>query len=227
MGLSPQDMPKQCDSCNSQFTIEHVFNCKKGNLMGLHHDDMKASWIKLLGAALIPSAVRDEPLIHPGHNRGIPEGTTTTPNQDHGDISTHGFWNPGIVTIFDVSIANTDASLNLQVSSKKVLIRIKKSKKEKYLGPLCEQWKNSTPLIYSVDSLAGKEAKSATRKTSLLQSEKWGKTHSVVASFVNMKIALSLACSLSMCLRNSRNYPLHPHTWVDWTHGGSKFHLHQ
>jgi len=113
--------------------------------MGLHHDDMKASWIKLLGAALIPSAVRDEPLIHPGHNHGIPEGTTTAPNQDHSNISSHGFWNPGIVTIFDVSIANTDASSNLRVSSKKVLARIKKSKKEKYLGPLREQWKNFTP----------------------------------------------------------------------------------
>jgi len=87
--------------------------------MGLRHDDMKASWIELLGAALIPSAVHDKPLIHPGHNCGIPEGTTTTPNQDRGDISAHGFWNPGIVTIFDVSITNTDSSLTICRSPEK------------------------------------------------------------------------------------------------------------
>jgi len=91
------------------------------------------------------------------------------------------------------------------VSSKKVLAHIEKSKKEKYLGPLRKQWKNFTPLIYSVDGLAGKEAKSTARKISILLSEKWGKTHLVVASFINMKIALSLARSLSMCLHNSRN----------------------
>jgi len=107
------------------------------------------------------------------------------------------------------------------------LSRLEQGKKDKYLGPLHEQWKNFTPLMYSVDGSAGKEAKPATRKLSRLLSEKWGKMHSVVSNFVNTKIALSLAHSTSMCLRNSRNYPLHPHTWVDWTRGGGEFQLHK
>jgi len=116
---------------------------------------------------------------------------------------------------------------NIHRSPEKVLAQVEKNKKEKYLGPLREQRKNFTPLIYSVDGLAGKEAKSAARKVARTLSEKWGKTHSVVANFVNTKIALSLARSLSMCIRNSRNYPLRPCTWVDWTRGGGEFHLHQ
>ena len=113
MKLSPLDMPKQWNGCSSPFTIEHALNCKKGNLVGLHRDDMKATWVELLGAALIPSAVRDEPLIHLGHNRGVPEGSTSTPNQDHGNIAAHGFWNTSIMMIFNVTITNTNLSSNL------------------------------------------------------------------------------------------------------------------
>ena len=43
----------------------------------------------------------------------------------------------------------------------KVLAQQEKEKKNQYLHPCLEMWKDFTPLVYSVDGITGREAKNA------------------------------------------------------------------
>ena len=57
----------------------------------------------------------------------------------------------------------------------KVLANHKKEKKTKYLAPLHEQRKDFTMMVYSVDGIAGREAKSAKKHLAAVLASKWRK----------------------------------------------------
>jgi len=63
LGLTPTSLPQQCAGCDDPFTIAHAMSCKKGGLVSLCHNDLKAEWHHLCSQALTPSAISDEPLI--------------------------------------------------------------------------------------------------------------------------------------------------------------------
>jgi hypothetical protein len=64
--------------------------------------------------------------------------------------------------IFDVRITDTESRLARGPHDfTKVLVAQKKEKKDKYLSSCLQMWKDFTPLVYSVDGIAGHKARNA------------------------------------------------------------------
>jgi hypothetical protein len=63
--MRPPDLPTHCDECSAKFDMCHTLQCKKGGLVIMRHNKIKDELCDLLTKALVPSAVRDEPRIHP------------------------------------------------------------------------------------------------------------------------------------------------------------------
>ena len=99
----------------------------------------------------------------------------TSVTGERGDASYHGFWEHGRNTIFDIRITDTEAPSERNQDFTKVLAAHEKEKKKKYLAPLHAQRKDFTPMIYSVDGIAGREAKSAEKRLVSALAEKWKK----------------------------------------------------
>jgi len=137
----------------------------------------------LCTAAFSPGRVRREPRIHTGVSRQVrvaaeadvatQTATQTAPNQprnpyvttphqineERGDASCCAFWQRGRDCIFDVRITDTEAHSHRNKDPAKVLELQEKEKKDKYLQTGHELRKDFTPLVYSVDGMAGKEAR--------------------------------------------------------------------
>ena len=219
-GITPSHLPKQCDACNVPFTVAHALQCKKGNLVSLRHDDIKLVWEELLGEALQPSAVRDEPPIHIG--RPAPDATAPPPDTpdpaNRGDIAAHGFWQTGIETVFDVSLIDTDSPSYLSQAPTKLVENREQQKWLKHGPALQEQRRHFTPLVYTVDGMVGKEARVAMQRLSRHLSLKWHRDYSRCCGYVSGRLAIALVRGASMCLRNSRLYRSRVRT-VDWRQG--------
>jgi hypothetical protein len=65
-GLVPPDLPARCDGCDAPFTFQHALCCKKGGLVISCHNKIQDKLIHMAGKAMIPFAIRNEPLIRPG-----------------------------------------------------------------------------------------------------------------------------------------------------------------
>ncbi len=99
----------------------------------------------------------------------------TPPTGERGDASAHGFWQRGRTAIFDVRITDTQSRSYRNKDYQKVLAQQEKDKKNQYLRPCLEMRKDFTPLVYSVDGIAGREAKNAEKRLAYHLSEKWHK----------------------------------------------------
>ncbi|EJK66421.1 hypothetical protein THAOC_12663, partial [Thalassiosira oceanica] len=90
-------------------------------------------------------------------------------------------------------------------ASKKVLEKAAKRKKDKYLEACRERRRDFIPMAYSVDGLAGKEARAAEKRLASLLASKWDRPYSEMACFVKTRMSLSIVRSISMLLRGSRS----------------------
>ena len=216
LGLDPLALPSRCDGCGAPFTVSHALQCKKGNLVTLRHDDVKAVWEEMLGEGLRPSAVRDEPyLIGRNRDEAPPPADPDAPVPPRppdlrGDISAHGFWRRGRDCIFDVSISDTDGKSYGKREPEKVLASREKTKRKKYRQVCEDQRRDFTPLVYSVDGLVGEEARRAAKRLGRLLSNKWKRVHSDCCGYVTARLSIALVRSASLCLRNSRVYKTYP-----------------
>ncbi len=123
-----------------------------------HHQRIDASFDAPSGGEDAPTAPMDQPL----------------PTSKRGDASAHGFWQHSHTFIFDVCITDTQ-SCSYWKDYQKVLAQQEKEKKNQYLHPRLEMWKDFTPLVYSVDGIAGREAKNAVKHLAYHLLEKWRK----------------------------------------------------
>ena len=110
----------------------------------------------------------------------------------------------------------------------KVLEAQEKEKKDKYLRPCHERRKDFTPLVYSVDGMAGREAKGAEKRLASILANKWNKSYSQLVQYVRVRMAISVVRANSLLIRGSRNRePIRPlinsgsamhglQTWRDW-----------
>ena len=174
----------------------------------MRHNAVVDEWHHWCAAALQPSVVTDEPLIHNCRQTNKDAGASSNqPIEDElrGDIAVHGFWHKQKTAIFDVRITDTDCRSNRHTEPHKILARQEKEKKQKYLDPCLERRRTFTPLVFSVDGLRGKECAAASRRLALLLSKKWSKTYSQVCGFVRSRLAISLVRAASMCLRGTRD----------------------
>ena len=75
-------------------------------------------------------------------------------------------------------ITDTEARSYRNRDYDKVLAAQEKAKKGKYLQVCLEQWKDFTPMVYSVDGIAGREARNAERHLATMLADKWKKDFS-------------------------------------------------
>jgi len=92
-----------------------------------------------------------------------PKPTNTLGDEARRDVLAHGFWNRGHGTVFDVRICDMDSRSYSNSSSIKILECHAKEKKDKYETACIDRHRDFTPLVYSVDGMASKEARMAKR----------------------------------------------------------------
>ena len=187
--------------------------------MSLRHNDIASEWHQLCAKALPPSAVTDEPLIHSGQNRGQGNGRGPVEAELRGDVAAHGFWRRGTTAIFDIRITDLDNPSQRNSDPNTILLRHEAEKKRKYSAHCERQRKHFTPLVFSVDGIAGKESTAAMRRLASQLSQRWKRTYSEVCGFVRSRIAVALVRSTTRCLRNDRSPSAHlnPIRWDSGT----------
>ena len=80
-----------------------------------------------------------------------------------------------------------------------------KEKKDKYLKTCHALRKDFTPMVYTVDGIAGREAKSAEKHLATAFAEKWNKPYSEMVFYVRVRMALAVVRANSLLIRGSRD----------------------
>jgi hypothetical protein len=214
-GRCPGDIPSLCDGCGQKSSVEHLLHCMKGGNVILRHNEVRDEVADLASKAFIPSAIRNEPLIHlscPAVKMPalVPNPPAVTRNlhknqgELRGDLLIRGLWAHGTDCIIDVRVTDTDAKSNLSKAPAKVLESQEKEKKRKYLASCIAQRRHFTPFVVSADGLLGKEAKCLLKKLSKALADKWEKPYAVVRGYVNARISIAIVRATHICLRGSR-----------------------
>ena len=86
-----------------------------------------------------------------------------------------------------------------------MLAEQEREKKGKYHARCLELRKDFTPLVYSVDGMAGREARAAEKAMAKELSRKWGRPYPVMCSYVRMRMRIALARNNTLLLRGSRD----------------------
>ena len=103
----------------------------------MRHNEIKDELIDIAARAFIPSAVRDEPAIHPCRN--AENEAVQEVNQDRGDVLIRGLWEKATDCIIDVRVTDTNAPSAINKDPHIVLATQEREKKKKYLKACQEQ----------------------------------------------------------------------------------------
>ena len=122
-----------------------------------------------------------------------------------GDAAVYGFWAHQRDCVFDVRITDTDARSYRNTDPATVLARQEKEKKDKYLHACHEKRKDFTPLVYSVDGIRGRKAKSAERRLASALGEKWSRPYSYMVHYVKVRMSIAVVRANSLLIRGSRD----------------------
>jgi hypothetical protein len=167
--------------------------------------------VHLAGKALIPSAIRDKPLIRTGRiaetKRPCPtSGITGSPTGEDNriDILLRGFWARGTNCIVDVQVTDTDAKSYRHQDPNKVIQTQEKEKKQKYLEARLEQRCHFTPFVCSTNGMLGQKAKTFAKRLSTKLASKWQRPYSLVCGYVNAPLSIAIVQATHLCLRGSR-----------------------
>jgi hypothetical protein len=210
---TPGDLPSHCDGCGAKFDVRHALECKVGGLVIQRHNEINEELCDLASKALVPSAVRVEPMIH---SRRTAEETkakepkspvqrlSRSSDEERGDLLIRGFWARGTDVIVDVRVTDTDAKSYRSRDPHKVLASQEREKKKKYLQSCLDQRKHFTPFVVSTDGLIGREAGELLKRLSLRLADKWERPYSVVRGFVSARMSIAIVRATHLCLRGSR-----------------------
>ena len=177
---------------------------------------MADEWRHLCALAFSPGRVEREPSIHSSVGRLVREAGDThevpaaprgieQPTVERGDVGCHGFWQRGRYAIFDIRITDTDARSARNRDYSKVISAQEKEKKDKYLDSCLQQRKDFTPLVYSVDGIAGREARNAEKRLAALLAAKWRKQYSTMVQYVRVRMTITVVRANSLLIRGSRD----------------------
>jgi hypothetical protein len=216
-GLQLDGLPRKCDGCGKNFSVEHGLSCKTGGLVGARHNDARDEWAHLCSLALGGSAVGTEPHIFYGtgvrasEGRAAPNGSASTEDSEQtcgdearGDVRARGFWKRREDCIFDIVIMDTDSKCYGNTSSKKLVERAAKRKKDKYEEACRERRRSFTPLAYSVCGLPCEAAVAAEKRLGGLLSRKWERNYSEMVGFIRQRMSLAIVRSNTLLLRGER-----------------------
>jgi hypothetical protein len=125
-------------------------------------------------------------------------------NENRGDKGVHGFWKRGRLCIFNVRIPDTENRTSRNQEPEKVLAKCEHLKKQKHLVPCLERRRDFTPLVYSVDGMAGRETKMAERCLASQLAWKLKKEYSEMVGYVRTRICMSILRANTLLIRGSR-----------------------
>jgi hypothetical protein len=164
-GITPSNLPTQCDGCDARFTLQHALGCKKSGLVIFRHNKIRDELIHLAGKAFTPSAICGKPLLQGcgAENTKTCRTNCASANKpvnkdDHGDILLLGSWARGTECIVNVQVTDTDAPSYQTRSPVSVLKLQEKEKKWKYLEACLEQRRHFTPFVVLTDGMMGRKA---------------------------------------------------------------------
>jgi hypothetical protein len=209
-GITPPDLPLKCDGCDQHFTLQHALSCKKGGLVIFRHNEIRDELVYLAGKAFTPSAIRDEPLIHPcrvaKEDKKSPTSITSQPvsKSDRGDIFVRGLWDPQTGCILDVRVTDLDQPSQISMDPAKVLRKHENEKKRKYLQPCLDQRRHFSPFVVSTDGMLGREASCLIKRLSQKLATKWQRPLSHVTSYVRTRLSIAIVRATHLCMRGSR-----------------------
>jgi hypothetical protein len=102
-------------------------------------------------------------------------------------------------------ITDTDARSYRKKEFAKVLEQHEKEKKDKYLQNCLEMRKDFTPMVYSVDGIAGREARNAEKRLATHLAGKWNREYSLMVYYVRVRMAIAVVRANSLLIRGSRD----------------------
>ena len=122
-GLEPLHQPTYYDGCQAKFSISHILDCKKGNLLTARRNKLCDGVADLDGKAFTSSHVRNNPLIYLGcamkrtkaalsrANGDSGKSTAQKPEvtEQKGDLIIRELWKQGTDSVHDMRVVNTDA----------------------------------------------------------------------------------------------------------------------
>ena len=92
-------MPKSCDGCGSELSIEHALDCRFGGQVNRCHNEIRDAIGDL--ASLVWGSVVCEPVV------------CDKPSSSDGalvaDLCVRGVWNHQSAVLFDIHVVDTDA----------------------------------------------------------------------------------------------------------------------
>jgi hypothetical protein len=125
-------------------------------------------------------------------------------NENRADKGVMGFWKRGRECLFDVRITDTESRSTRNQDPARIIAKCEKEKKAKHLEACLERRKDFVPLVYSVDGISGREAKSAERRLASALAWKWKRHYSEMCGYVRARMALSVVRANTLLIRGSR-----------------------
>ncbi|KAL7474348.1 hypothetical protein ACHAW6_000324, partial [Cyclotella cf. meneghiniana] len=107
-----------------------------------------------------------------------------------------------------MSLLTASGTEDGEPSSIKILERHAKEKKDKYETACLNHRRDFTPLVYSVDGMALKDARTAERQIGWLLAKKWSRTYSDMANFNRTRMSLTIVRSNTLLLRGDCTIPM-------------------
>ncbi len=83
---------------------------------------------------------------------------------------------------------------------------------KKYFQNCLKMRKDFTPMVYSVDGIAGREARNAEKRLATHLAGKWNREYSQMVYYVRVRITIAVVHADSLLIRGSRDpqRPRHP-----------------
>jgi hypothetical protein len=201
---APDNLPIKCNRCNSEFSVGHAHQCKKGCLVTRRHDEINYELANLMQLAFKKSVVQAGPQVFNGSSATTSNNPSpiVDASGERGDLLVRGFWENGMDAIINVCCVDTDAKSYSSHEPEKVLKSSEKVKKNKYLEYCLQQRRAFTPFVIPVDGLLGYEAKNLLKRLAFHFAEKWQKPYSVTCGLVKSHISLACVRATHQCLKS-------------------------
>ena len=107
--------------------------------------------------------------------------------------------------VLDIKVIYPDAQSYINRSAQQ-LLKGGETEKIKKHGPACEARRaNFVPFVVTTDGCIGEQAKKYMQRLGRRLADKWGKTYSEVAGFLNARVSIAIVRATSMCIRAQRD----------------------
>lgn len=145
-----------------------------------------------------------------------------------GDKGIRNFYSRGKGCIFDIRITNTECRTHRNKQPLKCLAGQEKAKKDKYEAACHEQRKDFSPLVYSIDGMAGPMTRAAEKRMASRLAWKWHRQYAEMCGYVRCRMSIAVVRSNTLMWRGSRTRRRAHYGFIDdggamdaWQMGGA------